>query len=233
MKIANELVEQFARIRISGEASQVLWVVFRKTYGFNKKEDAISLSQFTSATGLKKNAVCKALNKLKAMGIITQKENAVANIYRITKDFDLWKPLPKKVTVPKKRMAVPQKENNRTPKRDTQKTVTKDTITKDILAPQSVAEEIVQVIDAFKEVNPSYKKWFANKTQRASAERMVQTHGLAHMLSVIAFLPKSNIIPYLPTITTPVQLEDKYAALEASLKKKKNESLSKQKGYIL
>lgn len=36
-QIANELIEQFARIRIPGEAMQVFWVMLRKIYGFHKK----------------------------------------------------------------------------------------------------------------------------------------------------------------------------------------------------
>ncbi|MBI5447822.1 MAG: replication protein [Gammaproteobacteria bacterium] len=54
-KIANELLEALARIRIPGETHQVLDTVLRKTYGYGKKEDAISLSQFVLATGLSKS----------------------------------------------------------------------------------------------------------------------------------------------------------------------------------
>lgn len=36
-KIANELMEALAKIRIPGEARQVLDVIFRQTYGWNKK----------------------------------------------------------------------------------------------------------------------------------------------------------------------------------------------------
>ena len=40
--IANEIVEALARTRISGTETQLLWVIFRKTYGWHKKEDEIS-----------------------------------------------------------------------------------------------------------------------------------------------------------------------------------------------
>ena len=45
-KIANELLEAIAAIRIPGEAMQVLLVIIRKTYGYCKKKDAISISLF-------------------------------------------------------------------------------------------------------------------------------------------------------------------------------------------
>lgn len=97
-KIANEIMESLARIRIPGEARQVFDVILRKTYGYNKKEDAISLSQFCLATGITKPNVCAALKKLKEMNLITQNHNAIANVYSINKDYSQWKPLPKKIT---------------------------------------------------------------------------------------------------------------------------------------
>jgi phage replication O-like protein O len=63
--IANEIYDALIGIRIPGEAEQCLKLIIRKTYGYNKKEDAISLSQFCSFTGLKKPNVCKAIRKLK------------------------------------------------------------------------------------------------------------------------------------------------------------------------
>lgn len=132
--IANELFEALCEIRINGEARQVLDVIFRKTYGFNKKEDRIALSQFVEKTKLKKPTVCKALNKLKEMNLIvvTQKGNE-DNIFKINKDYNTWKPLPKKITVkkepkslPKKITSVTQKDNSSLPK----KPHTKDNTTK-------------------------------------------------------------------------------------------------------
>jgi len=51
--IANEIMEALCRIRIPGEERQVLDCILRKTYGWNKCEDAISLTQFMEMTGLK------------------------------------------------------------------------------------------------------------------------------------------------------------------------------------
>ena len=132
-KIANEIMDALSRIRIPGEARQVLDVIIRKTYGFNKKEDAIALSQFCLHTGLNKPHVCQSLLKLKTMNLVTEKGNEVANIYRFNKDFDTWKPLPKKVTLPKKVMTVTEKGNASLPKKvHTKENTTKDNITKEM-----------------------------------------------------------------------------------------------------
>jgi DNA-binding Lrp family transcriptional regulator len=87
------------------------------------------------------------------------------------------------------------------------------------------AGEIVLLIDSFKEINPSFGKWYGNKTQRAAANRLIETHGLDQLLKIVKILPKTNTMQYVPTITTIVELEDKYAKLKATLEKKKEESL--------
>jgi len=120
-KIANELLEARARIRIPGEAGQVLDVICRQTYGYHKKEDAISLSQFCLKTDLPKVAVCKAIRKLIDMNLITKKGNDAIKTYSINKDFTTWKPLPKKVTLPKKVINHTEKGNNHYPKSVPQK----------------------------------------------------------------------------------------------------------------
>lgn len=227
--IANELLEALAGIRIAGEARQILDVIFRKTYGFNKKEDSIALSQFCLITKLGKVSICKNLNKLKEMNlIITQKGNPHGNIYRINKDFDTWKPLPKKVTVTNKGNEHYQKRKSALPKKvHTKETITKETITKDISGASTAVNEIIK---KFEIVNPSYRKLFSNKTQRAAAERLLKEHGFEKLSTMVAYLPKTNAERYAPTITTPLQLEDKLGQLVAWSQKIKK---SKGKGVIL
>lgn len=89
---------------------------------------------------------------------------------------------------------------------------------------------IPQLIDAFQTVNPSYKKWFGHKTQRAACERLLATHGLEGCLKVVDILPRTNRMLYVPTITSPVQLEDKWAQLEAALKKQQLSTVTKGRG---
>ena len=133
IRFASELWESLCRIRIPGEARQVFDLIARKTYGFNKKEDAISLSQFVLGTTLLKSHICDSINKLKQMNLITEKGNKTANIYSINKDYTSWKPLPKKVTLPKKVMAITEKGNESLPKKvhtidNIQKTLLQKTI---------------------------------------------------------------------------------------------------------
>ena len=225
--ISNEIMEALARTRISGESRQVLDVIIRKTYGFHKSEDRIALSQLCLGTGLKKNTVCRAINKLEEMKLITKKETDAGNIFKFQKDFDTWNPLPKKRPLPKKGMTVPKKENRGySKKRHTKDTITKDN-TKD-KASQSDAD-IPVIINLFKEVNPSYQRLFGMPPQRAAAERLKKVHGMEKLTSMIAYLPKSNTSKYAPTITTPVQFEQELGKLIAWAAKEKQ---GKGKGII-
>lgn len=95
-KIADDILEALARIRIPGETMQVVLVVLRKTYGFGKKSDWISLSQFSNATSLSRPHVCRAIRRALAMNLIAKKGNGDSVTYSFNKDFDSWKPLPKK-----------------------------------------------------------------------------------------------------------------------------------------
>jgi phage replication O-like protein O len=104
-RIANEIMEALGHIRIPGEAMQVLWVILRQTYGWNKKTDAISLSQFMKKTGLLRQHVADNIKKLIKMNIITEKGyaitekgNELGKVFEFNKDYDKWTPLPKKVT---------------------------------------------------------------------------------------------------------------------------------------
>jgi len=100
--IANELAEAFAKIRISGEEWQCLWVILRKTYGWQKKQDSIPFSQFIEATGIIKQHINRAIRKLesKKVIIVTNIGYEKAKGYGLNKNYEEWAALPKKVTSP-------------------------------------------------------------------------------------------------------------------------------------
>ncbi len=98
--IANEVMDALVKNRIPGEARQCLDFIIRKTWGWHKKEDRISLSQFAVATGMNRKAVHRAITLLssKKMIVIIKKDDSFINIYRFNKNFDEWTPSSKKMT---------------------------------------------------------------------------------------------------------------------------------------
>ena len=116
--IANEIMDALCRIRIPGEEMQVLNVILRKTYGWKKCEDAISLSQFVEMTGMNKPHIIQSVKGLllKKVILVTENGKATAKVYKFNKDYDQWKPLPKKVMLPKTVKSVTENGNLPLPK---------------------------------------------------------------------------------------------------------------------
>lgn len=107
VSIANEIFEALARKKIPASARQVLDVIFRKTYGWNKLTDTISISQFSKATGICKRNIIRSIHQLEEMNMIIVErwgsgENDTASgindttpatkisTYRFNKDYDTW-----------------------------------------------------------------------------------------------------------------------------------------------
>jgi len=96
IRIANTLLEDFAEIPLSGSEWRVLFVVIRKTYGWNKKIDRIPLSQFERATGIEHRRLCRVLKGLVAKRALL-KTNFCYSINKNTKEWVVAKrPLAKK-----------------------------------------------------------------------------------------------------------------------------------------
>jgi len=96
--IANEIMEALARTRIPGESRQVLDVILRRTYGWNKKVAVITRKQFVLATALKGPNVTRAIKRLVEMNLICIKKDTDGAVrYRFNKDFDTWRSVSKKI----------------------------------------------------------------------------------------------------------------------------------------
>ena len=100
IKIATDIAEALAKVNLSAYESRVLWCVFRKTYGWNKKSDRISYSQYQEATGIKRRHLGRTLKSLIARQIIVCSSDGQQLEYAIQKNFEKWQPpLPKEVIV--------------------------------------------------------------------------------------------------------------------------------------
>ncbi len=102
--IANEIMEALIKYSLPSSEMRCLLFVIRKTYGFNKKTDAISLSQFVRATSLNRRAVIRALNNLNQKNLIYKERGGVKNDtiltskYRFNKHYNSWNSSVKIVT---------------------------------------------------------------------------------------------------------------------------------------
>lgn len=93
-RIANEILEKVIASGLNGTEITTLLLIWRKTYGYQKKEDEISLSQFCEAIPVSKETICNALSNLQLVKIIrlVKKGNSkkCSNLWAFNKDFDTW-----------------------------------------------------------------------------------------------------------------------------------------------
>src|SRR3990167_5307023 len=84
--IANEILEALVKLRLPPSEKDLLFFIIRKTYGYHKKEDRISLTQFEKGTGLSRPTVVKALKNLLSREMVVK----VGLLLRFNKDHETW-----------------------------------------------------------------------------------------------------------------------------------------------
>ncbi len=99
--IANEIMEALIKYPIAATQMQCLLMILRKTYGYNKKTDAISLSQFEKFTNLDRRHIHRAVKELQKKNIIKVIKRSAKNgtkkttEYRFNKVYTSWVFVPK------------------------------------------------------------------------------------------------------------------------------------------
>lgn len=147
-KVPNEYQDALCQIRIPGQARQVLDVIERFTWGWNKKEADISFKTFRKRTGMDNRHIVRARNRLIQMNIITvaKKGNKKRAYYRIQTDYTKWKPLPKKArgkpSSKKATKAIAKKDDKSLPKKATPSI--KDIYTNDIIFKDNEIDKIIE-----------------------------------------------------------------------------------------
>jgi phage replication O-like protein O len=109
--IANEILEKIISSGLNGTEKAVILHILRKTYGFQKKEDEISLSQFMVSIPVSRQTLCSALEVLQLVKIVrlVKKGNSkkASNLWAFNKNYDEWQ-LVKKAKLVKKISATSQ-----------------------------------------------------------------------------------------------------------------------------
>ena len=100
IRYSKEYHAALAKIRISGVQHQILQAIIFFTWGQfpSVTEAQISQQNFMDYTGLNSVAISKAKKELLERCLITKNGNYNPPKYSIQKDYDIWNPLPKKVT---------------------------------------------------------------------------------------------------------------------------------------
>ncbi len=169
--LANELLEAIIKAGLNGAELAILFYVARKTYGFNKKQDAISITQFEKALPFTRRAITRALKSLQVVNILTLVNkgtlDGLANTYQINKDYQSWEVVNKNTLV----TILAKGSDNFGKKVVNKKTPTKDNykrhITKDIsdeffqakILAKKLFEKILINNPNFKYTKPELEGW--------------------------------------------------------------------------
>ncbi|PXW23388.1 replication protein [Paraburkholderia caballeronis] len=97
-RIANEILDALIAARLTARQWAVAMAVIRKTYGFNKKEDDIGLSQIAEMTGIAKAHVSVAVRDLVDRQIMTREAGKFGHRLGINKRYKTWKGVTESVT---------------------------------------------------------------------------------------------------------------------------------------
>lgn len=91
-QIHNEILETLMRTHLSPLEFKLVFAIFRKTYGYKKKSDIISASQFREMTGGNRGAILSALDNLTRLKVITRKSVGQMYSYGFNKYHEQWLP---------------------------------------------------------------------------------------------------------------------------------------------
>jgi phage replication O-like protein O len=90
-KIANELLDAIILHDFSKRELKIVLFVLRKTYGWNKKADVMSLSQILTGTGLARTHACKSVNDLVASKVLLKQSHHKGQMIELNKKYKEWK----------------------------------------------------------------------------------------------------------------------------------------------
>jgi phage replication O-like protein O len=152
-KEENDIIMALVNAGLNATEYQVILFVIRKTWGWKKKEDWISWSQFEEATGKSRRSIAQTIKALVQKSILVQKTApGKPTKMGINKDFTNWQTIPVQKTAP-----VQKQVDTRAVLRNqlVQKTApTKDIYTKETLTKENICTPSQIAKDFFSNPEP-------------------------------------------------------------------------------
>lgn len=93
-KIPDAALKRMWQLNLQQYESRILYVIFKKTWGWNKERDWIAQSQMAELTGIARTHVCRTVKQLEMRRIIIRE----GRYTKINEQYDEWMELPHRVT---------------------------------------------------------------------------------------------------------------------------------------
>ena len=88
--VANEILEALVKAKLTGMEWECIMFIVRKTYGYNKKNDKISLTQFQKSLERSRQGVVDTLKSLVNKSVLVKSTGLGMSIYGLNKDYSSW-----------------------------------------------------------------------------------------------------------------------------------------------
>lgn len=138
----NDILMALVKQRLNGTQYQVVLLVIRKTWGFKKKDDWISLTQFQNYLSKSRENICREIKQLVNKNILVKKSTpGVSAFYSINKDFDTWKQLVNKKSLVKELASKSTSEEKSTSEQNVNQLVNKKSPTKETITKENILME--------------------------------------------------------------------------------------------
>jgi len=233
--IANELLEAFCKCKLLEYERCIVMTVWRKTYGWSKKEDWIANSQLSMATGIARPNITRTIKSLVAKNILQKRGKKIC----VNKNYLDWKVEWRIVISPDNRVISPdnKKLSHQIPTKAI-KQITKTISDKSPIMPfNKNKEEAVVDYDSgeiVEPVKPQTKKypnapaickifqevlgknpgnWRVNKTQLLACENLYTERTPAKVRSALLYYQANREEKYCPQISSPYDLDSKWTKL--------------------
>lgn len=89
-KIAHELLEAICRYNFSKRQYKLVLALIRKTYGFSKKEDDLTITQLAYMTGLTLAHASETVKELCIINVFLKREGKSGYIIGLVKNYGKW-----------------------------------------------------------------------------------------------------------------------------------------------
>lgn len=86
-----------------------------------------------------------------------------------------------------------------------------------------------ELIKEFELIDAKNKTYYGNTTQRGACDFLITEYGFEEVKNTIILLNQTNNLPYFPTITTPVQLKEKWVQLHKAVTKEQGKIQTKRR----
>ena len=231
----NEYLNGYARLL--GASCTVVYLSLCRHSDNQTQQCYPSIKLIAEENGISRDTVMRAIKKLEDWNIVNVKKSRkedgtqANNIYTLTSK-KVWKSKPSSIEQP----SVAESQNEASPSRKS---------TPSRVAPEGYnntntnntqynntseqARKVSQVLKEMETLDPKIKNYYSNTTQRKACEFLIEEYQYEKVIQMIQTIPKLKSLPYMPSITTPCELRDKWQKVIDTVKREREKQKTKTK----